>query len=114
MWANLMKEAKEEASSAIMDYGDPEMVFTGGIAVQPLNIPAIDRALKAYEQWQNASIYPKGWKKTLEHAKTLLLKLSSKSPLIVRVQHDGQGVTVIPRARNIDQDPKQGFTGQDL
>jgi len=113
-WTSLIERTREQARMAIMDYGDPETDFTGGLAIEALNIPSIGRSIRAYRLVQGAARYPIGWKKTLDRAREVLLKPSRNFPLVVEAQHDGEGITMIVRTREVDRDPVKQFRNQDL
>lgn len=61
----LLDAALREKNMFMMDYLDPEHDRTGNLAVEPMNVNAVERALNAFAQFKDFMPYPVGYEQGL-------------------------------------------------
>ena len=86
----LLREAIRTRNAALMDYGDPQIDWTGELSFAPFGLESASGALKAYEIFRDHVAFPEGYREQLGALIDRLDALPKGAKLGVRV------VKVIP------------------
>jgi hypothetical protein len=71
-WADVVADCDRQRDLFLMDYGDPRILWSGSVAVEPMDSEAVYRVLDAYRVFGPA-FYPPGFESAMRSLRARLM-----------------------------------------